>query len=94
MNNMETVKEILQQAQISDDAKKLWITTIEAGGKPAAEEFIKSVGDDANAMRLATEFLEARFSGEEVPEKGMVTIAEQKLIQNFIKMEEDLASTE
>lgn len=87
---LEQAKTILDRADISQQAKDLWAMQLVTNGEDIAREFVTTVGDDENLIRLATEFLMARFSVDETPVKGMMTVPEQDLVLDIIAREKSL----
>ena len=89
---LEQAKIILDNAEISQEAKDLWAMQLVTNGEDVAREFVTTVGEDQNLIRLATEFLLARFSGDEDPQKGYMTVKEQDLVLDIIAKEKKLQS--
>jgi len=86
----EKAKNILNKSTLHEEDKDLWINILSTNGEDAAKQFVEEVGDDENALKVATGFMKVRFgSGEELKE-GEMTKAEENLMFEVFKNDERL----
>lgn len=80
----EQAKDIIDRSALSDESKSLWHAVLDANDGSLADEFVASIGDDAETLAIATDLLHARSTADTTVEPGFLSEKELRYVETLL----------